>query len=90
MLEAIAVLPSTLPCPDAAARIEGLVRDRAADRTTVHAAVVGDRRAEVDTLYADASGRLADVMVKIDALATRCATDAALTAALARVSTEGP
>ncbi len=90
MLEAIAVIPSTLPCPDAAARIDRLVRERAADRATVHAAIVGDQRADVDALYEDASGRLADVMVKIDALAARCAADATLTAALGRVSTEGP
>lgn len=88
LYEAIATLPPAGSCRDAAASIDTWTTEHAPALAQIRDAAQGEQAALVDGLFHDASGRLTDAMQKIDQLAARCASEPALGAALARLSTE--
>lgn len=88
LYEAIAKLPAGTSCQDAAASIDRLGAERASARTQVRVASQGSQATLVDGLFHDASPRLSAAMTAIDALATRCTSEPAVGAALARLSAE--
>lgn len=88
LYEAIATLPPAASCNDAATSIETWTKERADALAHIRDAAQGQQAALVDGLFHDSSERLADAMQKIEALATRCASEPALGEALTRLSTE--
>jgi hypothetical protein len=86
LYEAIAKLEG--PCREVAAAIEGLIGERTGALAQVRDAAQGAQAALVDGLFHDASPRLTASMQAVELLSTRCVSEPAVNAALARLSTE--
>lgn len=88
LYEAIATLPPAASCKDAATSIDQWTKERAGALAQIRDAAQSEQAALVDGLFHDSSGRLTDAVQKVEALATRCASEPALGEALTRLSTE--
>lgn len=90
LYEAIATLPPASSCGEAATSIETWIAERQDALVQVRDAAQGPQAPLVDGLFHDASPRLTASLRAVDQLATRCASEPAVNAALARLSTEAP
>ena len=88
LYEAIAKLPPAGSCHDAATAIDQWTGERVAALAQVREAAKGSQAQLVDGLFIDASPRLSIAMKAVEELATRCSTEPAVGAALARLSME--